>query len=285
MNATAINTTWISALENPVPSEAENKAAMELQRPANVSPSLPVNLVPTPLATTDALPPFEAIIERLSGMSPEAVEKLLTVYRELKADKAEEAYNAAFAVFQRDCPRIPRTSKVNISSSGIAYNYASVEQIMETIGPVLAANGLSVSFGGTKVDGNTLTATCRCSHVGGHSREASFSVPTETKAGMSPQQKYGAAATYAQRRALSSVLGLWTGDPDTDCVEPAAPSPLLTPEQRKHIDALGTEVNQNWDDLYRWWGIANLAEARQDKYKAAVQFLEQKKQQQTKGTE
>jgi hypothetical protein len=125
-----------------------------------------------------------------------------------------------------------------------------------------------------------LTAKCRCSHIGGHSRVSSFAVPTETRAGMSPQQKFGAAATYAQRRALSSVLGLWTGDPDTDCADPPAPSPLLTEQQRKHIDELGTEVNQNWDDLYRWWGISNLAEATQDKYAAAVKILEAKK---TKG--
>lgn len=265
-----------------MPSKAEVDAAIELHRPPK----------PTPLAKTDALPPFEAIVERLAGMSPEAVEKLLTVYRELKADKAEEAYNAAFAAFQEECPRIPRTSKVNISTSGVAYNYANVEKIMETIGPVLAANGLSVSFEDTKVENNMLTATCRCSHVGGHSREASFSVCIETKAGMSPQQKYGAAATYAQRRALSQRLGLWTGDPDHDGGEPPTSSPLLTEQQRQHIVKLAGEVKQNWDDLLKWWGVPKnektgnreIAEATQDRYLAAVDFLNRKLAEQTKGT-
>lgn len=256
----------------------ESKAAMELQAP----------VAPTQLATTDALPSFASIVEAVSGgkVSPEAVEKLLAVYRELKADQAEEAYNAAFAKFQEECPTIPRARTAQIatrSGAAFSYDYADVETIMETIGPALAIHGLSVSFEDTKVESNMLTATCRCSHIGGHSRVSSFSVPTETTAGMSPQQKYGAAATYAQRRALSSRLGLWTGDPDHDGGEPPATPEKLTQEQREHIAKLAGEINQNWDDLLRWWGVPNLADACQDKYEEAVRNLERKKQQQTKG--
>lgn len=254
-------------------SEAESEAAMEVYAPPKAAP----------LAKADALPPFETIIERLGGMSPEAVEKLLAVYRELKADKAEQAYNIAFAAFQAECPTISRTQTAKIVSNkgaGFSYNYADIETIMRTVRPVLVKYGLSVSFDSEEFDEKTrtLTATCRCSHVGGHSAVTSFPVPTESSAGMSPQQKHGAASTYAKRRALSDRLGIWTGDPDHDGGDPPAPSPLLTEEQRQQITDLVGEVNQNWDDLLRWWGVPNFSDARQDKYKAAVTFLELKKQ-------
>jgi hypothetical protein len=257
-----------------MPSDAETKAAIEVQRP------------PTPLMKVDALPSFESIVQSVAGgqLTADGVATLMEVYLKRQDQLAEQAYNAAFAAFQQQCPKIPRTSKVKISNAGIAYSYASVETIMDTIGPVLAANGLSVSFEGTKVEGNMLTATCRCSHVGGHSRVSSFAVTTDSKAGMSPQQKYGAAATYAQRRALSGRLGLWTGDPDHDGGEPPAPSPLLTEQQRQHIERLVNEAGAEWSKVLGWWKVANLNEACQDKYEAAVRSLEwQKKQRQTKG--
>lgn len=260
-------------------SEPETQAAMELQKPLEPAS--------TQLATTDALPSFASIVEAVRGgqLSADSVEKLLAVYRELKADKAKEEYNMAFAAFQAECPHIPRTKKVDISTAGIAYTYADIETIMETIGPTLKSHGLSVSFDDSTVEGNMLTATCRCSHIGGHSLVSSFKVTVDSKAGMSPQQKYGSAATYAQRRALSSRLGLWTGDPDHDGGEPPEPSPLLTEQQREHIADLAGQVNQNWDDLLRWWNVPNFADATQAKYEAAVRFLEQKKQQQMKGTQ
>lgn len=258
----------------PRPSNAETKAAMEVYKP------------PGELATTDRLPPFESIIERLGGMAPEAVEKLLAVYRELKADKAEEAYNVAFAAFQADCPEIPRNRAAKFVTSGggsVNYTYADLEQTMRTIRPVLEAHNLSVSFDDSTVDGSMLTAICRCSHIGGHSCVSRFTVTIESKAGMSPQQKYGNAETYAHRRALNSRLGLTTGDPDTDGASPAEPSPLLTEQQRQHIADLAGKTKTDWDSLLRWWGVPNFADACQDKYEAAVRFLNQRKQQQTKG--
>lgn len=256
---------------------SKSKAAMDLQAPSKQAP--------TPLATMDTLPSFESIVEAVGKgtLSADGVATLMEVYLKRQDQLAEQAYNVAFAAFQAECPDIPRTQKVKISNAGIAYNYADIETIMETIGPTLATHGLSVSYEDSKVESNMLTATCRCSHIGGHSRQSSFSVCIDTKAGMSPQQKYGAAATYAQRRALSSRLGLWTGDPDHDGGEPPAASPLLTEEQRKHIDFLVKETDTNWDNLMRWWKVPNFSDACQDKYEAAIQFLNQRKQQQTKG--
>lgn len=260
--------------------EAETKAAMELQRP--------LEHVATPLATIDVLPSFASIVEAVKGggLSPDDIAKLLSVYRELKTDQAEQAYNMAFACFQGECPEIPRARMADIvtkSGARIKYTYADIETIMRTIGPALAKHGLSVSFDDSVVEGNMLTAVCRCSHVGGHSQVSRFSVTTETTAGMSPQQKYGNAATYAQRRALNQRLGLWTGDPDHDGGEPPAPAEKLTDVQQAYISKLVEEVGQDWDALLRFFGVANLSEATQDKYAEAVRGLEQKRAQQTKG--
>lgn len=268
--------------------ELENERAMELQRP--------LEQVPTQLAiTAQALPSFETVLEAVASgqISPEGLAKILDVYRALKTDVAEQEYNTAFRAFQEECPTIPRKSTAKIptrkGTGGFSYDYADVETIMRTIGPVLSKHGLSVSFDAADYNPTTkiLTATCRCSHIGGHSRTSSFPVTTETDAGMSAQQKFGAAATYAQRRALSAGLGLWTGDPDHDGGEPPPPREppkRLTEEQADRITELVQEVGQDWNKLLAWWGIPNFDEACDDKYEAAIRFLRQKKQQQQQQT-
>ncbi len=278
-------------------------APMELQKPANVAPSLPVNLVPTPLATTDVQPlSFEGFVQAVSTgkLSAEAVEKLANVFLKAQDHTAIQQYNVAFAAFRKECPPPPRKhvrewKKAKSEGTAFTTYYADTETILRTVAPVLAAHGLCISFDDADLTGNVLTECCRCSHVGGYSRTAKSPMPLESSSpAMSAQDRFDAASTRARRQALQKVLGIWTEGyvPGTDA-EPPAPvsSPLLTNEQRQHIADLCGKVGQNWDDLLKWWGIEEVKgvrefkDARQDKYDAAVEFLNRKvREQQAKGT-
>ena len=265
-----------------MPSKSE--AAMELQKPVE----------PTPLATTDAPPlSFEGFVQAVSTgqMSAEAVEKLTDVFLKVQAARAEQEYNRAFAEFLRECPSIPRNrirtwKSANDKGVGFTTQYANAEDIMHAIEPCLLKHGFSISFDDQELKPNILVEYCRCSHVGGHSRSAPCHMPLESSSpAMSAQDRFDAASTRAKCGALRKILGLWTAQSSNqgDGGEPPAPSPLLTEEQRQHIADLAGAVDQNWDDLLRWWKVPNFADATQDKYEAAVKFLGQKKQQQTKG--
>lgn len=268
---------------------------MELQRPV-VAPVV-AEQPATPLAKTDVQPlSFEGFVEAVSTgkMSAEAVEKLTDVFLKVQAARAEQEYNRAFAEFLRECPSIPRNRIRRWKSAtdkgvGFTTYYANAEDIMRAIEPCLLKHGFSISFDDQELKPNILVEHCRCSHVGGHSRSAPCHMPLESSSpAMSAQDKFDAASTRAKCGALRKILGLWTAQSSTsdgaDEPPPPAPSPLLTEQQRGHIADLAGAVNQDWDDLLKWWGVPNFADATQDKYKAAVKFLEQKKQQQTKGT-
>jgi hypothetical protein len=269
-------------------SDAESKAAMDLQAP--------VTPVPTPLATTDVAPlSFEGFVQAVSTgkMSAEAVEKLAGVFLKVQDHNAIQQYNVAFAAFRKECPPPPREhvrswKKAGDSGAGFKTYYADTETILRTVSPVLAAHDLCISFDDGELDGNVLTECCRCSHVGGYSRTAKSQMPLESASpAMSAQDRFDAASTRARRQALQKVLGIWTEGytPGTDAEpEPPTPSPLLTEKQRQHIEALVEETGADWSKVLGWWKVANLNEACQDKYEAAVRSLEWQKQQRTEGT-
>lgn len=291
-----------------MPSKAESQAAMEVQRPPDHLPLSPP-VEPAPLATTDTPPlSFEGFVEAVSTgkMSADAVEKLTDVFLKVQAARAEQDYNVAFAAFRRECPPPPRKhvrewKKARDEGTGFTTYYADTETILRTVSPVLAAHGLCISFGDADLKETKgamlLIEHCRCSHVGGHFETASSPMPLESASpAMSAQDRFDAASTRARRQALQKVLGIWTEGytPGTDAEpEPPAPSPLLTEEQRQHIVKLAGEVKQNRDDLLKWWGVSKnektgnreIAEATQDRYLAAVDFLNRKLAEQTKGTQ
>lgn len=164
---------------------------------------------------------IEAIIAKAVelGRTGAELKELLDVFERLKAQQSEQQFNRAFAEFQAECPAIPRSREANIASRGgapFSYRYASLEEIDEVVIPILAKHGLSRSFGDAVIDTGFLTITCRLAHVGGHSRQSEFKLPIQTAAGMSEQQKYGSACTYAKRQAFCNVAGLKTCDLDDD---------------------------------------------------------------------
>lgn len=150
-----------------------------------------------------------------AGLDPK---ELYAIFREEAARTAAAEFNAAFAEFQSKCgPIIRNCTATVISKSGAAFGYrfADLSQIATTIAPLLTECGLSYSFD-AKVTGANIEVSCKLRHINGHSETATITIPTESGAGMSPQQKVASAQTFAMRQALRMVLGLTTIDPDDD---------------------------------------------------------------------
>lgn len=186
------------------------------------------------------------------GADVATLERLMVVRTQLKAEAAKEAYFDSLAKFQAECPVIRKNRKVAIPG-GPNYSYAPLDQIIQKVQPLLDKHGFSVDRD-AEIDDKWVTAIVTVHHRQGHSETKRFKVPAETKAGMSPQQKYGAAGTFAERYAFCGALGIRTGDQDTDCA-PAADGPdaiatlkaelwnLLAPKR-------GTE--KNWKQATQW---------------------------------
>ena len=112
----------------------------------------------------------------------------------------------ALAALQQEVGAIGKDSK------GYGYTYASLDNIVEVITPLLKKHGLGFT---QPLDGSSIK-TILFHAESGESIESTLEIPqgVELK-GMNQFQVLGSAITYLRRYSLASVLGLVT-DEDTD---------------------------------------------------------------------
>ncbi len=151
------------------------------------------------------------------GLGVDALERLLSMRRELQAEQAKASFFAALANFQAQIPPIPKSQTARVSSAkgSFAYRYADLADIQRAIAPVLADHGLSVTFD-TEQDQGGYVIKAKVHHVGGHSETTTFRVPLDGGARMNSTQAAGSALTYGRRYALTAALGIVTADEDDD---------------------------------------------------------------------
>lgn len=156
------------------------------------------------------------------GASVETLERMMSVRRELKAEQAKEAYFAALAAFQSECPIIAKSE----AGYNNQYRFAPLEKIVAAVAPLLNKHGFAHQEDAQVTEG-WVEAIVTVTHRAGHSETKRFKIPTESKAGMSAQQKYGAAMTYATRYAFCAAFGIRTGEKDTDGAGGEGPEVIL----------------------------------------------------------
>lgn len=216
----------------------------------------------------------------------EALERLVALKERMDAKTAAEAFFAAKASFQAECPRIKKEGIVDYTpTSGgarVKFSYALLDDIDEIIRPICNKYGLSYAWN-SKPDGSLLTVEFVLRHVGGHSESSFFTCPTTSKAGMSDQQKYGAAVKYAMRWSMIQGLGLITTDDDDDAAE-VDPTPI-DKDQLVVIEDLLEARKAVWKapakstaKFLEYMGVATLAEIRATDYAKAVEALKPPKE-------
>ena len=182
-----------------------------------------------------------------AGVPVESLRELVALKRELDKDAAAQAFAAAKAQFDIDCPPIVRRTdntqfKTTTTHDGrqLYRRYADLEDIDSATKEPLAKNGLCYSWGDAVVDGDMLTIKCVLAHRGGHREQSAVTFPVSSQAGSSPQQKYATAITYAQRYSLIGVLGLTTCEDDTDGNEPVT---VIADDQAAVVRRMLDELN------------------------------------------
>ncbi len=216
-----------------------------------------------------------------SGLSVDALERLLSMRRELQAEQARAGFFGALSRFQSQIPAIPKNQVARVSSSkgNYSYRYADLADIQRAIAPALADCGLSVSFD-TAQDPGGYVVLAKIHHVGGHSEVTTFRVPIDDKTRMNSAQAAGSALTYGRRYALTAALGIVTAEDDDDGhaitaapvpppVPTGAPQPGRQPaapisaEQYRLVEARITTLGLDRERLKSWlaraWQVEHLS--------------------------
>jgi hypothetical protein len=189
----------------------------------------------------------EALIERFMTLALEkdakleAIQEIVKMRNQLRAEQAKELFDNAMAAFQSTCPTIQKTKEVRNKpekGGGLRYKYAPLDSIISQVRELLSMHGFSYRVE-TEVKENLVLVTCVVTHSFGHSQTSSFSVPIDKESYMTDQQRFGAALTFAKRYAFCNAFGIMTGDEDTDANDTASEPPApqaQRPEARPRSD-------------------------------------------------
>lgn len=206
----------------------------------------------------------------------ETLERLVALHERVTDRQAASEFAGALAQFQAECPPITKTSVAHVatqSGAKYSYNYAELPHIASTVGPLLHSRGFSYSWD-SEIKEKMMSVTCTLRHVNGHKVTASFACPTEARAGMSEQQKFAAALSYAKRMSLIQVLGITTADPDTD----GASHELLSKEQVAELRYLADEVGADIPKFLKFMQYDTFEEIPKSEFNRARVALNSKRQ-------
>lgn len=117
------------------------------------------------------------------------------------------------------------TVEKNSTNPHFKAQYADLTAIVETVRPILAANGLAVAQFPDELDGEPALTT-RLVHSSGEYVEATTPLALAPRGAKPNAQEVGSATTYARRYGLQAVLGLVAEDDDGNAASrPAASAP------------------------------------------------------------
>lgn len=146
------------------------------------------------------------------------MERLVAMHHEMEDRHQSRAFADAMNRVQAALPTVTKDAKNDHTRS----RYAKLENIIETINPIITGNGFAVSFG--TADGAPIghyRVTCVLSHSAGHLRSYQADVPADAagsqgKTNKTPIQAFGSAMTYARRYLMTMIFNVAIGEDDDD---------------------------------------------------------------------
>jgi hypothetical protein len=214
------------------------------------------------------------------GMGLEDLKELFGLQKEIDARNARMAFSRALAAFRAECPQPQKTrenAQFSVTRDGQkrASRYSPLEEIDRVARPVAARHGLSWIWD-TVLDGQHMHVTCKLLHEDGHMETSTVAMPYESKAGASPQQKYGSTQTYGMRYSLIAALGITTADDDLDGAGPADPGDTITDEQAAVLIEWIETSGADREAFLKYLGIKELDDLPAARFDHALKALERK---------
>jgi hypothetical protein len=129
-------------------------------------------------------------------------------------------------------------------------SYADLSSILQSVVPILTANGLAVTQP-MRVEAGTTILITRIMHKSGESFESEMILPS-----VLDPQKFGSLITYYKRYQLQAILGVSTKDEDDDANfasdkpktstnQPSSSSIPASDAQKGALKKMGIEFNAN----------------------------------------
>jgi hypothetical protein len=168
------------------------------------------------------------------GADVARLEQLTATWDRLRAREAEAEFSSALAQLQSELPEIDENGVILGADGEPVTSYATWEDTIAAIRPILARHGFSLSFRPGRSQAGYPTVTGALRHVGGHRDEGELELPPDTTGGKNALQAIGSATSYGQRYVARMLLNLTSRSSDDD-----AASAALSPAAADAIAAIG----------------------------------------------
>lgn len=213
-------------------------------------------------------------------VSIERAQQAFAFAREIKAEEARQAFDAAMADAKAEIPPIFKNRTVDFTSAKGRTNYRheDLAEIARTVDPILGKHGLSYRFRTTAELGEPVRVTCIVSHRLGYAEENSLPAPRDETGNKNSIQSIGSTITYLQRYTLKAALGLSASqDDDGNAAGAKEEDGLITSAQIDELIALADEVGADKARFCKFYGIDSLADIRQSQFEKARSALNSKR--------
>lgn len=184
------------------------------------------------------------VIER-AALNPQVdidkMERLLQMQERVLDRQALMAYSAAMAAMQTELPSIAERGQGNNGA------YATLEDIVDTVRPIMKTHGFAVSFR-IQTQERGIQVTGVLMHKDGHREETSMLLPADVSGNKNAVQAFGSSTSYGKRYVLCALLNITTRGQD-DNGNVATPVKLVTPFQAgqlKQLLATCPATTQEW---------------------------------------
>jgi hypothetical protein len=258
---------------------AKAKQAMEARKMGNAvevhTPSQ-IEAMGQPRAV---LTPMEMIDRALSNdANVETLTQLMNLQERWEANQARKAFDEAMAAAKAHMPSIVKSRKVDFTTAKgrTNYQYEDLASIMNQIGPVLSANGLSVRYRTQAEMNQPISVTCIISHRMGHSEENTLMAGRDDSGNKNSIQAIGSTVTYLQRYTLKAALGL-AAAADDDGGKADETTGTITEAEREIILTMVDETGADIEKFCEYMQIESVATMPAAKFRRAINMLETKK--------
>lgn len=208
-----------------------------------------------------------AVISRVAtdpNCDLDKMERLLNMQERVMAKQAEQAFNAAMAAMQAEIP--------SIAERGTGHNikYATLEDIVDTVRPIMHRYGFALSFRVTQA-APQITVTGVLMHKDGHREETSMTLAADTSGSKNAVQAIGSSVSYGKRYVLCAMLNIVTRGED-DNGYAATPHTPVTDTQAKQLRNLYDRMKpEDQDRVFTMFGdVTELDRGQFDKVHAAM---------------
>jgi hypothetical protein len=183
-----------------------------------------------PGRSVDSASAVLGLIERVAldpGADAEKLERMMAMYETLKAKEAEFAYNAAKGRILKKLAGIKilkNRSALNEISGAMPqkrspepFKYAPLEEIDKHLRPLLAEEGMDLSYSDEPAEGGAIRIRGRLKHLpGGYYEDSFMSAPPDTTGGKSNVQAVGSTNSYLRRYVACNIFNVVVVGDDDD---------------------------------------------------------------------